>query len=79
MSLRIPPPPAARIADPAMDAWLAALYAELGRLDAANRKLQRDVEITFTTTRLILPDETGARYSVTVDSVGPTVIATVLP
>lgn len=76
MTVRIGPPPPVR--DPALKTWMESLYAELVRLDGENRKLQRDVEIARDH-RLILPDENGDRYSVTVDSAGPTVIATAMP
>ena len=76
MTVRIGPPPTVR--DPALKQWLESLYLEFVRLDGENRKLLRDVEIARDE-RLILPDELGSRYSVTVDSAGPTVIATAMP
>lgn len=76
MTVRIGPPPVLR--DPALNTWLQSLYTEMVRLDGENRKLQRDVEIARDN-RLILADENGARYSVAVDSAGPTVEATALP
>lgn len=74
MPIRVGPPP--RSYDKLFE-WMQEFYLDALRVDTENRKLQRDLELGLRE-RLIMTDEAGARYTVAIDSAGPTLTITPL-